>query len=221
MKYIYITIILFTVFSCNHKSSLENDVRLSIQQFIKQEYPDFEILNFKLKKITNNYYEGILHVSEENKLGVTYYVDVQLHEDNSFDWEIRDDEVDQTNYKNESSFSDNQNEYNINQEKVSLKDHLTRNTFSINNNGTVIFRFNSYSNIGSISINGGGATLAGQCEVINDILYVKDLGAVSGNFDASNNRGSSGMLYLSKDGSLSGSLHDGNGNSRNIQLIIR
>lgn len=184
---------------------------------MSSEFPDFKIESFKLSHISDNYYEGVLRTNEYGEV-YTYYVDVVLYENDYFEWEIRETET----YNSNSTYEDNPHDYEINQSSnQSLKEYLTQNTFYLNGNASVTFTFSSYSNQGTIRISGGRANLQGQCEIINDVIYIENLIAVSGIFDASNNSGSFGSLYLSNDGSLNGSLQDKNGNTRNIQLTIK
>lgn len=176
MRFLVFISFFFFITSCNFERSLEDDVRLSIKNTMNSEFPDFEIESFKLRHISDNYYEGILRTNEYDEV-YTYYVDVVLYENDYFEWEIRETETYNSNFTDE----DIPNEHEVDQyTPLSLKEYLTQNSFYLNGNGSVTFTFNSYSDQGTIRISGGRANLLGQCEIINDVIYIENLTAISG-----------------------------------------
>lgn len=95
--------------------------------------------------------------------------------------------------------------------------YLRSNKFTINGGGTVSFDFHSKMN-GNIRITGGKAELLGTFVMVSDQkIKISNLSAVRGVFDASNNSGTSGYIYLSEDGTLSGRIGNRN-DSRDIIL---
>jgi hypothetical protein len=105
-----------------------------------------------------------------------------------------------------------------NDAEVALPDHLIENTFTLNGGGSVSFNFIGGRTSGNIRISGGRADLMGTFQIASaDMVEVRDLKAVSGMFDASNNSGTFGSLYFYEDGTLRGTIGDLN-ESRDITL---
>lgn len=99
-----------------------------------------------------------------------------------------------------------------------IYEHLTKNTFTLNGGGSVNFNFIGGRTSGNIRISGGRADLMGTFQISSaDMVEIRDLKAVSGMFDASNNSGTFGSLYLYNDGSLRGTIGDYS-QSRDITL---
>lgn len=120
---------------------------------------------------------------------------------------------------NNSSYQSNNETYNVNEEKSpcnfdesEMYDFLTSNSFTLNGNGRVEF----YNN--EIGIYGGRADLRGSFKIVNSTIKISNLQAVSGYFDASNNNGSNGSLYVNCDGNISGSLYSG-GESISVNIL--
>lgn len=219
----YIIILALIFASCNlNNNSLEREVRKSMQQTFNSEQMDIKVHDFKLVKISDGYYEGVLWTNESGDIYI-YDVEVVVHKNGAFEWEILgdgnvEDDYEGSNSKESYSYSnDNKNS----SAAPTLKEHLTQNYFSVNGNGSVTFSFNSYSEDGSIHIKGNGKALVGKCSVSGNTIYINGLVAVSGAFDASNNNGSSGVFYLDNNGSLTGSLMDSRGNSVETTFKIR
>ena len=100
----------------------------------------------------------------------------------------------------------------------SIHEHLTENTFTLNGGGSVSFNFTGGRTSGNIRISGGRADLMGTFQISSaDMVEIRDLKAVSGMFDASNNSGTFGTLYFYEDGTLRGTIGDYN-QSRDITL---
>ncbi len=91
------------------------------------------------------------------------------------------------------------------EKELDFETYLHNTTFRLGNNGRVNFQRN-----GKVSITGGRADLLGSYEIYNNQAVITKLQAVYGNFDASNNNGSSGYVKLNSNGSLSMTLSDGN-----------
>jgi hypothetical protein len=89
--------------------------------------------------------------------------------------------------------------------ELDFETYLHNTTFRLGNNGRVNFQRN-----GKVSITGGRADLLGGYEIYDNQAVITKLQAVYGNFDASNNNGSSGYVKLNSNGSLSMTLSDGN-----------
>ena len=95
-----------------------------------------------------------------------------------------------------------------------ISSYLINHTFTFKNGNGFI----EFSN-GTMIIKGGRATIQGDYEVNGDnSATITGLQAIYGDFDASNNTSSSGIMYLNTDGSLEISLSDGMDN-RSYTLI--
>lgn len=100
----------------------------------------------------------------------------------------------------------------------SIYEHLMENTFTLNGGGSVSFNFIGGRTSGNIRIAGGRADLMGTFQISSaDMVEIRDLKALSGMFDASNNSGTFGTLYFYEDGTLRGTIGDYN-QSRDITL---
>lgn len=96
--------------------------------------------------------------------------------------------------------------------------------FRLGSSGTVNFtkRF-SYERNGwvenKITILGGRARLEGNWQVIRgNRIRVSNIIATNGMYDASRNGGSSGILTITCNGDIQGTLRDSNGNSKDILI---
>lgn len=90
----------------------------------------------------------------------------------------------------------------------SINNYITNNNFTINGNANVRFSQSSNAN-GIVTINGGRDDLQGQYNIRGSIIYIYELKAISGDFDASINRGSSGAFRINKNGEIEGTLSSG------------
>lgn len=115
--------------------------------------------------------------------------------------------------------------YSINKKEVTkdycslsrreTSNYIIKNSpFNFDSSGTVSFFSSS-----RISIYGNGKTLYGTWTVSsNNKVRINDLRVVSGNFDATNNHGANGYLFINCNGSLSGNLYDRNRNTISLNL---
>ena len=123
--------------------------------------------------------------------------------------------------KEQNIIKNNTDTQNENKEEFDITKHLRGNSFSLNGNGNVSFNVFSSGN-GSIMINGNGNRLEGTIRITsNSSFSVRGLLVTGGNYDASNNRGSSGSFMVNSNGDLSGTLRDRNGNSRSVTFNKR
>lgn len=229
MKNVYPFILLLVCLilnSCNsstNKSSLENQVIESMRASnVEQGLTGVTIQRLDLNKENDNFYIGRLYTLED---GNQLYYDVEVEVMNDvFEWRVLtlgdlvDSSVDSRPFtEEEKSYTDEvvQKDYcDLSQQK--MFEYLTSTNFNINGNGSVNFS-KSYDYAskqwteGVVTISGGGQGVSGKYSIsgINSI-YLKDVIATSGSYDASNNNGSSGLFILNCDGSMTGTLSDGN-----------
>lgn len=173
------------------------------------------IKDLSLKKTKENNYSGTLETIENGE-SFSYPVKVVVYGD-EFEWEIVDDNLSED--KNQiieeiEGISTSENYCSLSNDEF-LK-YLTKTNFNINGNGSVYFSktFDYSSNMwkeGKVTISGGGQSVSGMYSIIGkNTVYLEDVMAVSGIYDASNNNGSSGAFTMDCEGNLSGSLSDGN-----------
>jgi len=105
--------------------------------------------------------------------------------------------------------------------------YLTKNDFNLEGNGSV--RFEKTFDYGSNKWKEGAFTISGALDGVNHVLkggytitgsntlYVENVRVVTGYFDGANNNGSNGIFTLTCEGTLKGSLSDGN-NIRNYTV---
>ena len=134
----------------------------------------------------------------------------------------KENKSDSNNTQNKQDIIENNTDMqNDDKEEFDIVKHLRGNSFTLNGNGNVSFNVFSSGN-GSIMISGNGNTLEGTIIITsNSSFSVRDLLVTGGNYDASNNRGSSGSFMVNSSGDFSGTLRDRNGNSSNVTFNKR
>ncbi|WP_346882353.1 hypothetical protein [uncultured Algibacter sp.] len=108
-----------------------------------------------------------------------------------------------------------------------IKQLTNERNYKLNGYGSVQFtqRFDHARNQwveNKIIIAGNGKRLEGNWKLLaNNKIRITNVMATGGNFDASNNSKTRGMLIVKCDGSLKGMLTDPNGNTRDILINKR
>lgn len=117
---------------------------------------------------------------------------------------------------NNRSESSTKNDSYCDLNSAALFDFLVENTFTLNGNGRISFNKTfDYGKDrwveGKVRISGGRATLSGDYKIVSGSrIYIDNLMANSGTFEASRNNGSSGYFEINCSGDLEGVLSDGN-----------
>jgi len=213
-KYVAIIIISIIITSCNLKSkqSLEGIVQNSILEYFYNEYAvNLVVDEFEIKPIDKNNYQGYIILSGE---GETWKYNIDVFYNNiEWRWEFTSDG--KQLYVNDNNTAVENNNINY-EEEFSFNDYLINNSFSLNGNGYVKFSPHNKTR-GTIIIKGGRADLQGTYSIGSNSVRITNLKAIYGNFDASNNNSSSGILYLKDNGNIEGSIYAGSNSS---QLIL-
>lgn len=100
------------------------------------------------------------------------------------------------------------NENQMKNNEISIDEYIIQNNFTINGGGSVSFTAHSSTN-GTVTIQGGRALLEGLYKIEGNRIFISELRAIDGYFDASNNNGSYGTISMSNNGDLSGYLQSG------------
>lgn len=214
------SIFLLILSACNENyttDNLEDDVITSIEEASREE----GIYGVKIKSLDltdhgNNYYTGKLYTVEE---GLDLYYEIEVNTMGvMFEWEFLSDAL-PISSSSQNTITDKENKASADFCDLSIQelfDYLTGHNFNIEGNGSVSFSktFDYASNQwkeSTITISGNGSTVKGNYSIIGgNTIYIDELIAVSGMFDASRNNGSSGTFTLDCNGNLKGSLTDGN-----------
>ena len=205
--------------SCSSNIKLEAEIIRSMNLSNQENgLTGIEIESLSLIPQGQNSYTGTLYTLED---GANWEYNVEVYtEGEMFEWKIIDNGNSVSNYEesyNESDYSSQSSSSNkCNLTSNEFFDYLVNTSFNINGNGNVIFskRFDYMANSwveGEFTISGNGSRVRGSYSILgSNQVYIDNVIAISGNYDASNNTDSYGYFELNCDGDLKGSLSDGN-----------
>lgn len=104
-----------------------------------------------------------------------------------------------------------------NNEELPLNEYIIKNSFKLGNKEVIFRTFDGIN--GAIVINRGiNGTMEGEYYVNGEVIYIKNLKMISGNFDASLNPPYNGFLQKNSSGILTGQLRNKNYNDK-VTLI--